>query len=218
MRRSGAVRSERTEHAPRLAGRAERRADVHQRLVPVGGTDGAAGLWQQLFGERMYGVTWRSVDAVDDAAEHAIDVRVQHRDGLAERKRGDGSGSVGTDAGKLAELSHGARQLAAVMLHHNPRELVQSHGASVVAHAGPEANDVGRLGVGQRPEGGERFEEGVVLRDDALDLGLLEHHFRDEDGIRVGDAAPGEDAGVARVPGGSSGVEGVGVDHRATRP
>ena len=152
------------------------------------------------------------------AAEDAIDVRVQYRDRLAERKRGDGCGGVRADAGKPAELGHGARQLAVVVLHDLFRQPVQAHGATVVAHAGPEADDVGGLGVGQRPERGKRFEEGVVLRDDALDLSLLEHDLRDEDGIRVGDAAPGEDASVARVPGGNSGVEGVGVDHPATMP
>ena len=154
---------------------------------------------------------------MDGAAQHAVDVRIQYRDMLAERKRGYGRGGIRADAGKLSQSIGGARQFAAVALHDLPREPVQADGAAVVPHPGPEADDIGGLGVGERAECGEGVEEGAVLGDDALHLGLLEHDLRDEDGVRVGDAAPGEDAGVARVPGGNGVVEGAGVDHHATR-
>ena len=136
---------------------------------------------------------------------------------LAERKRGHGRGGIRADAGEFPQFLSGARQFATVVLYDIPRELVQADGAPVVAHAGPDADDVCGLGVGERAECGEGVEECAVLEDDAVDLRLLEHDLRHENSVRVGDAAPGEDAGVAGVPGGNGVVEGAGVDHHATR-
>ena len=218
VRRGGAARSQRAEHAAGLVGGAERRADVHQCLMPVGRHDGAARPRQQRFGERVNGVTRRRIGTMGDPAEDTIDVRVQYHGGLTERKRGNSRGRVRPDAGQFPELVGGAREFAVVAFHDLPCEPVQTDGATVVAHAGPDADDVGRLGVGKRLESGEGVEEGVVLRDDPFHLRLLEHDFRYEDGVRVRDAAPGQDAGVARVPRGDGIVDGASVDHRATRP
>src|SRR5438105_1077375 len=54
--------------------------------------------------------------------------------------------------------------------------------------------------------GSERFERGilaeplVILRQDAIDLRLLQHHLRHEDVIRVARAAPREVPAVAAIP------------------
>ena len=93
-----------------------------------------------------------------------------------------------------------AGQHAAVEVAHRAREAVQAHRAAVVAEALPRSNDVAgrrRCQLRERPKGrDEPFER----RDDAIDLGLLQHELADHDAIRRAVGAPRQHALDPRIP------------------
>ena len=78
------------------------------------------------------------------------------------------------------------------MLDRLARDLVQPHGAHVIAQARPGADGLGDRRGGQIGQRRELFQEGAILRQHALDLRLLEHHLGDEDGVGVAGLAPGQ--------------------------
>ena len=70
--------------------------------------------------------------------------------------------------------------------------------ATVVSQAGPEADDVGGRAGRQGFDGREAIEERVIVGDDPVDLGLLEHDLGHQDFVGVSGMPPGE---IARVHG-----------------
>src|SRR3990172_11951500 len=77
---------------------------------------------------------------------------------------------------------------------------VESDGPDVVSEGPPGCLDVPDRGAGQLLDRGVLSKELLVLRDDPIDLGLLEHDLRDQDLVRVGGLPPGKVAPVARIP------------------
>jgi cob(I)alamin adenosyltransferase len=70
----------------------------------------------------------------------------------------------------------------------------------VVAERPPRLGHFVNRRIGQAPERRVLFEPFVVLRQYAIDLGLLEHHLGDEDVVRVGGPPPRQVAAVRAVP------------------
>ena len=74
-------------------------------------------------------------------------------------------------------------------------------GPPVVSEPLPGANDVARTGgrerLDRRPPGHPRLES----RHHTWNLGLLQHHFRDEHRVRIAPSAPGKISAMLRVPG-----------------
>src|SRR6266540_3881735 len=81
------------------------------------------------------------------------------------------------------------------------RRSVEVEPPTVVAEALPGSDDLRRRGRREHLGGRPAVEPLEVSRDDALDLGLLQHHLRDEDGVRVARPAPGQVTSVLREPG-----------------
>ena len=77
---------------------------------------------------------------------------------------------------------------------------MQPPGPDVVAQRVPRPDDIlfGRLR--ERVQRGVLPQPLVVLRQDAFDLRLLEHHLGDEDVVRVVGAAPRQVAPVPAIP------------------
>ena len=73
--------------------------------------------------------------------------------------------------------------------------------APVVAEPLPLADHVAERSGGELLGGGPALEPGQVARHDARDLRLLEHHFRDEDRVRIASPPPGQVACVLVEPG-----------------
>ena len=132
---------------------------------------------------------WR-FDPVRHTAQHAVYVGVEHRFRRAERETRDCRRGVGAYAGQPQQFRRAFRQPAAMTLHNLSGESVEAHSACVVAHAGPYADDVSRRSLSERLERRESLEERSVLGDDAIHLGLLKHHLRDEYRVGVGGAPP----------------------------
>ena len=78
---------------------------------------------------------------------------------------------------------------------------VKVDGAAVVPEPLPRADHVREGRLRKRVEGRPALEPGQVARDDPLDLGLLEHHLRDEDRVRIAGAAPRKVAAETAKPG-----------------
>ena len=102
-----------------------------------------------------------------------------------ERDRGDGAGRVRADPGQALEGGDVARDPAAVLGDDRPRRASQVERPAVVAHPLPRAKDVGRRRGGEVGDGREAIDEPAPRLDDPRDLGLLGHHLRHEDRVRI---------------------------------
>src|SRR5712691_6141536 len=60
----------------------------------------------------------------------------------------------------------------------------------VIAQAAPQREHVVELRPGERSHIRETREEALVIRDHRRDLGLLQHHFREPDAIRIAGLLP----------------------------
>ncbi len=126
-----------------------------------------------------------------ESLDDALDVAVDDGDGLVVGDGGDGGGGVEADAGEGAELGGGGWEGAGVVADDELGGGVKHSGAAVVAEAAPEGEDGGLGRGGEGVDGGESGEEGAVFVEDGGDAGLLEHDFRDPDGVGVAGGAPG---------------------------
>lgn len=143
----------------------------------------------------------------DEAGDNAADIGINSRNGEAESEAGDGTGSIGPDTGEGTEGGDIARKIAVKAGGDVLRGGLKADSTLVVAEARPEAQDVAERGEGEGGEIREMAEEVMVVRDDTLYLGLLEHTFGYEDVIGGGILTPGKAAPVAVKPGEECGLE-----------
>src|SRR5882762_5974786 len=182
-------------------------AEVHQGLIVV---IGAAGGYER-FREVPDGL--RATQGLDparsqkDPPQDAPHIRVHHRGVPAVGEGQDGACRVAADAFHAPERRAVLREAPVVTGDGLSRDAVKIGRAAVVAERAPGLRHFGRAGAGQVLEGRVARQELVVLRDDAVDLGLLEHDLGDEDAVRLAGAAPGQIAAVACVPGEKPPVE-----------
>src|SRR5437879_1079944 len=101
----------------------------------------------------------------------------------------------------------GVGQPPTVASHGLARDLMQADGPDVVAERVPELADVAGTGAGKVFERRIALEELVILRYDAIDLGLLEHDLGHEHAVGIARAPPGKIAAVPRVPGQQSALK-----------
>src|SRR5712691_655289 len=182
-------------------------AKVHQGLIVVIGATGG----YERFREVPDGL--RATQALDparpqkDPSQDAPHVRVHHRGIAAVGEGQDRAGRVAADALHAPELRAVLREAPVVPGDGFPRDAVKIGRAAVVAERAPCLGHFGRAGAGQVFDGRVARQELVVLGDDAIDLGLLEHHLGNKDAVRLAGAAPGQIAAVTRVPGEQPPVE-----------
>ena len=168
----------RADAAFRAARRADRRAKLHQALREVaavpGGVDG-----RKVGGDLLLGLG--PVDrriAPGHARNDAQHVAVHGGGGVFKADRADRARRVVADARKRADICGVTRKNAAVPLDDLPRRLLQVARAAVVAEPLPQLEQLVLGRVGQRADVGQRFEKPLVVADDRLDAGLLEHDLR----------------------------------------
>ena len=183
-------------------GRTEEGAELHHRLVEVGGEAGGFDEGGEPGGEGAAGrlggeVVGQGIVAGEDADNIAID----DGDGFAEADAGDGGGGVGADAGQFGEFGGGGGEGAGVVSNEEAGGLAEVAHARVVAQALPGFEEGVVFGGGEGGDGGEGGEEAGEVGPDGLDLGLLEHNFADPDGVGIRVAAPGHFALVGAIPG-----------------
>ena len=189
---------ERADQAERIARQADGGAEFHQGLIEMAGLARVQPLLRDL-AEAFAGAGGGDVGGiVGHAGDHAEHVAVQHGEGQVERDAADRGGGVIADAGEGADGVIVPRKAAGSgdLL----RGAAQIAGARVVAEAAPQGQHVVFGGGGQGGNGGKAFEEALIVRDDGLRAGLLEHDLADPDGVRIARIAPGQIAMAAGVP------------------
>ena len=142
----------------------------------------------------------RRLGTEDDPGDHPPHVCVEKRHVPLVGKRGDSSGRVGADAGKLLEIRRIVGKRAAELIDHRPCRALQIHGPPVVTESGPNADDVGRRGIGEVLDGWKSLQEPRVVGKHAIDLCLLEHDLRDEDRVGITGPPPGQVPSVLLEP------------------
>src|SRR5260221_6270341 len=89
------------------------------------------------------------------------------------------------------------------------RGAMQVASACVVAEALPGVEHVGLTCFRERGEIWKALQPAVVIIDHGHDLGLLEHEFRDHDGVGVVRAPPGQIAAMPAKPAGQLPADGT---------
>ena len=135
--------------------------------------------------------------------EHAAHVGVHRGEVVVVGEDQHGARRVRADAGQARGApSRSARQRRRgrrpAVADDRRGAVAQAAGAVVVAEALPEAQHVVERRRGEVLEARVGGEERLVLGDHARHLRLLQHDLADEDGVRVGGAAPGQVAAVGR--------------------
>ena len=202
LAKGAAIASPGTDKALRIARSADGGSEFHDGLVVVA--------WVMRFDEGLgefvdfaaHGSFRDGVVRVPslDSAKNPLDVAIDYGDGLVVGEAGDGGGSVGTDARKLAEILCGGGHDAAVVVDDGLGGFMQHAGAAVVAEAAPKGEHILLVGFGEGLKGRKALEEGGVALDDHGDAGLLEHDFGDPDRVRIIGVPPGEITLAALIP------------------
>ena len=154
---AAADRADGTMRAIRRAGRADHRAQLHQRFVELPTAAGRQEIASDLPGHRF-----RVAGDGESAREHRC-------------------GGVRSESRQRPKLRRGARERATA----RPRRAVKIAGARVVAEAAPESEHVVERRDGERPQRRKSLEEAPVIRDHHLDPRLLQHHFAHPHAIRI---------------------------------
>ncbi|MCY1205632.1 hypothetical protein D9M72_171850 [compost metagenome] len=200
-----AARVHRADHAAGLARQADRGAQVHQALRVVRHRLALAVRRQQLRGEVPQRALLRrrrhvAVEA-EHARQHALHVAVEDGHALAETEGRNRGRRRTTDAGQGHEFGGGVRKGAAEARDHLLRAAVHVARAAVVAQAAPQAEHLVLGAGGQRRHVGEALEKAREVAQHGRDLGLLEHHLREPDAVRIARVLPRQFAAtVAALP------------------
>jgi hypothetical protein len=143
------------------------------------------------------------------AAQHTRHVGIDECSARLVGERRHGARGVGADPGQSTQRIRRRREATATRpaLGHLACEAMQIARARIVAKSFPRLAHTCRRRSRNGSQRGERAQELCVLRDDARDLGLLEHQLRHEDPIRIAGASPGQVAGAALVPGAQPATE-----------
>lgn len=187
-----ALSAERTDPTTRIARQTDELSQVHERGEKIPGTRiGVEGVDACEHGAPVRGVACGAVQK-EDPRQHSGHVGFGGRRPLAVRECRDRRGRVGPEAGELLELARIRRQATPVRLHEASRRAPEIAGARVVTQPRPGREHRLFARPRERVDVGEPSEELPVTRPDRGDCGLLEHHLRDPDAIRIPGSTPGE--------------------------
>ena len=162
----------------------DKRAQLHERLIEVarvghgerfGDACGEAGL-----GIGIGDVTVVVVQSRKDA-QH-VSVHGRHRDPEADGR--DSPRGIRTDPGQCAQQVVICRQLSAVVPADDLCGLLQIHGAAVVPESLPDAPQFVEGDGGKGGNVGQGSHEPLVIRQNGVHPGLLQHDLADPDMIR----------------------------------
>jgi len=160
----------------------EKRKDSGENRLPVGTRSAAPG---------------KRIEPRDDAG----DVRVGGGDATSEGEGGDGGGGVGPEPRQRLERFRVVGKPATVLANDQTRRFPQIPGTAVISQARPRRQHRVLPGAREASEIRKAAQEAVVPIPGRGHGGLLEHHLRDPDPVRVRRATPGEGALLPSKPG-----------------
>jgi hypothetical protein len=132
--------------------------------------------------------------------KHPRDVGVEDRGTLAEGETAYRAGRVRADAFEGEESRLVGGEFSAVPFDRLPGDRVQTARTDVVSEWPPRLRDVRFVCLGERRKGWILRQPFVVLGQHAIDLRLLQHHFRHKDVVRIAGLPPRQVAAVSAVP------------------
>lgn len=184
-----------------VVGSADEGAQLHERLVQAGaarprfGGEVRGGMHERVcqgpesaLQRRGLGVAPEGVEPAEDPG----DIAIEDGCGLVERDAADGAGGVPANAGQREQLRDGLGQPTGAAVGDDLGGALEVAGASVVTEALPEFQDRRHRGLGQGLDGGEGLHPPIPVRDDRLDLGLLEHDLGHPNGVGIPGPSPGQ--------------------------
>src|SRR5262249_40706933 len=134
----------------------------------------------------------RVVPQADQAAEHALAVRLENRQALLISLGKDGSGHVPAGAGGVHKAGTISGDYPSLVAGAQPRGGMEVVCATVVAEALPKSQHILFIRRRQMADGRQGVYEADEERDDRGRLGLLEHYFAHPDAIWISILTPGK--------------------------
>jgi hypothetical protein len=209
--------------APR---RADRRAEVHERLVEFPRSLAAprkqalgklpdAAFVHAVAPSSRWAVSAPSAPLPKDPPQHSRDIRVYCRRPSLIREARNGAGRVASHAREPHQRVGVIGNGTPVFAHDGACQPVQIRGAAVVTKSVPGGLYLRRPCVRERSDRGEAGEEARVVLRNALDLGLLQHELRDQHAIRVAGRTPRQLPSLLSEPLEQSPLEAQGVGREA---
>ena len=173
----------------RLPRRTDQRAEFHHRLIES--PCALAVLRGESRGQLPQFRIWHSDFRIPkDSSQHSTNVRIDCRHRFLIREACHRACRVPSDTRQLLQLVGVIRKSAVVCLADHARQRVKISRSRVVAEALPLFHDRFGAGAGQLVDRGESGHEARVVLEHSTDLRLLQHEFRDEDGIGVASVPP----------------------------
>ena len=126
------------------------------------------------------------------AGQHPFYVAIQYGSPLLEGLGKDGRSGGATNAGQGLELFQVTGKLASVLFNDLLRRLLEITGAGIVTKAGPMAEHVIHRGRGERFHVWKALHKSFEVGDNRIDLGLLQHDFRNPHAVWVPVMMPGQ--------------------------
>ncbi len=186
--------------APGRRGDADRGAQVHQGLVEVGSPAQGNPPLQEFFQVLLGRGTPGMVKLRKETLEDTLHVSVEGSNRLVEGQAGHGPGGVRTEAREAEKFLLRPGDFSAQIPADGLRRPVKIPGPRVISQSGPGLKNLLPRGTGQISQCWEKGQEALVIGDDRLHPGLLEHELRDQDPVRVPIPAPGELSSMGRIP------------------
>ena len=135
----------------------------------------------------------------EEPGENSPHIDINDRHPLGEGEGQEGVSGVAADSGKSLELGERPGYPSS-LFDHAAGQRMQPHCTVVVPHPAPGNKHLSERRSGKSPQTGESPEESWVGLTHAVNLGLLEHDFRQEDAVRVTGLPPSQNSSVAPVP------------------
>ena len=186
-----ALAPERTPGAVGVARRAERRAELHQRLIEVARAAFRDELGRDLPEPHAERCATRITSQREEPRENANDVPVDDRHPFAERDARHRSRGVCAHPRQSEQRLVIGWHASLVPLVHRLRRLVQAPRSGVVAEPLPGVEHVRLASPGERSDGREASQKVRVPTDHGLHLRLLQHDLAHPDRVRIARAPPG---------------------------
>ncbi len=129
---------------------------------------------------------------IKNTLEYPTNIRVENGGILVKGEAQDCARGVTTDAPKRHQALKGVGELPVKVSDYLLGDAVEPPGTEVVAEWSPQLLNLLQRRCRQGGEGGVGGEKFMVLGDDAVHLGLVEHHLGDENAVGVVGVPPRE--------------------------
>ena len=141
------------------------------------------------------------VGQVEQSREDAHHIAIDGWRGDIKGDAADGAGGVRSDARQGLQRLGLRRETPGMAVDDDFGAAMQVAGAAVITQAFPELQHGIQRRGSQCLDRGHGGDEALVIWDDGIDLGLLQHDLRQPDAVGIAVAAPGSVGSIVLIPG-----------------